>query len=277
MKKKVNSNFICAKLFVDQLANDGLKNVCISPGSRSTPLASAFAENKKIKSFVNIDERSSAFFALGIAKSTNLPVAIVTTSGTAVAELYPAIIEAFQSRVPLIICTADRPVYLRYSGANQTINQENIFTNHIRWFHQMKLPSLKRKDMIEFRRTAKSAFHFSKELNKGPVHINFQFEKPLEPSTFNSVIGTNVLSSVVREKILIKPEIHSGSAERIKKLAKKIIATKKGWIVVGPMINDKSLFRKIILLSEKTGYPIFADGISNLRSTKSKNILINYN
>ena len=277
MKKKVNTNFICAKLFVDQLVNDGLKYVCISPGSRSTPLTSAFAADKKIKTFINIDERSSAFFAVGIAKSKNLPVAIVTTSGTAVAELYPAIIEAFQSRVPLIICSTDRPAYLRNSGANQTINQDNIFKNHIRWFYQMKLPSLKRKDMLEFRKIAKSAIHISTELNKGPVHINFQFEKPLEPSTYNSVIDTNVILSVKKEKILFKPEIISRSADQLKKLAKKIAATKKGWIVAGPMIKDKSLFRKIILLSEKTGYPVFADGISNIRSIKHKNIFTNYN
>ena len=184
MKKKVNSNFICVKLFVDQLAKEGLQHVCISPGSRNTPLTAAFAANNKIKTFVNIDERSSAFFALGFAKSTNIPVAIVTTSGTAVAELYPAIIEAFQSRVPLIICTADRPYFLRKSGANQTINQQNIFRNHIRWFHEMSLSSLTRKNLIEFRKTARSALYISTELNQGPVHINFQFEKPLEPSTW---------------------------------------------------------------------------------------------
>ncbi len=277
MKKKVNSNFICAKLFVDQLAFDGLKFVCISPGSRSTPLTAAFAANKEIKTFVNIDERSSAFFVLGIGKSTNLPVAIVTTSGTAVAELYPAIVEAFQSRVPLIICTADRPDYLRYSGANQTISQKNIFKNHIRWFYEMKIPSLTRKNLLDFRKTAKAAFHISTELNKGPVHINFQFEKPLEPSSFNSVVDTNLLSFVTKEKILSEPDTTTQSPDKIKKIARKIIATEKGWIVVGPMSMDKSLIKKIISVSEKTGYPILADGASNLRPIKNANIFTNFN
>ncbi len=277
MKNKVNTNFICSKLFVDQLADDGLKYVCISPGSRSTPLTSAFASNKRIKCFVNIDERSSAFFALGLAKSIKKPVAIVTTSGTAVAELYPAIIEAFQSRVPLIICTADRPSYLRNSGANQTINQGNIFKNHIRWFHQLKLPSLKRKDMLEYRKTASTAFYISLDLNKGPVHINFQFEKPLEPSALNSLLDVEILSSVKKEKLYIDGGVISENSDRIKKLAKKVISTEKGWIVAGPIAKDITIFKKIISLSEKTGYPILADGTSNLRSIKNENILANFN
>ena len=108
-KTKVNKNFIWAKAFVNQICDLGVRFACISPGSRSTPLTLAFAEQKKIKCFVHIDERVSGFFALGLAKASGFPVAIVTTSGTATAELYPAIIEAYQQRIPLIICTADRP------------------------------------------------------------------------------------------------------------------------------------------------------------------------
>ncbi|MCK7528225.1 MAG: thiamine pyrophosphate-binding protein [Ignavibacteriales bacterium] len=128
------------KYFFDQLAECGVKYACISPGSRSTPLTYALSQNKKIKSYVIIDERTSGFFALGIAKQTNTPVVVVTTSGTAAAELYPAIIEAYQNRVPLIICTADRPAYLRNSGANQTINQDHLYNNHTRFFYDTGLP-----------------------------------------------------------------------------------------------------------------------------------------
>ena len=141
MKKiKVNRNNFWTEVFVKQLNSAGVKYACISPGSRSTPLTFSFAKNKKIKCFVNIDERSSAFFALGLAKASKTPVAVVTTSGTAAAELYPAIIEAYQQRVPLIICTADRPPELLNTGANQTINQHNLYKNHIRWFKNVGLP-----------------------------------------------------------------------------------------------------------------------------------------
>ena len=123
MKIKVNRNNLWSRIFIDQLAALGVQYACISPGSRSTPLTYTLSKNRKIKSFVNIDERSSSFFALGLAKATEIPVIIVTTSGTAVAELYPAIIEAFQQRVPLIVCTADRPSELIELGqTRQLIN-----------------------------------------------------------------------------------------------------------------------------------------------------------
>ena len=126
-KIKINRNILWTGSFVNELSSLGVKYVSLSPGSRNTPLTLAFANNKKIKSFVHIDERSSGFFALGLAKASNTPVAVVCTSGTATVELYPAIVEAYQQRVPLIICTADRPPELLNRGANQTINQNNLY------------------------------------------------------------------------------------------------------------------------------------------------------
>ncbi|MGQ9643445.1 MAG: thiamine pyrophosphate-binding protein, partial [Ignavibacterium sp.] len=159
MKIKVNRNIFWTTLLTDLFVNAGIKYACISPGSRSTPLTFAIASEKKIKSFPIVDERASAFFALGIAKSSNSPVILVTTSGTATAELYPAIIEAYQSRIPLIVCTADRPSYLRNTGANQTINQKNIFKNHIRYFTELPLPSTNKKDIqILLSKTSEAIF-----------------------------------------------------------------------------------------------------------------------
>ena len=146
MQVKVNQNYFWSNVLIDQLVECGVKYACVSPGSRSTPLTYAVSQNKKIKSYIIIDERTSGFFALGIAKQTKSPVLIITTSGTATAELYPAIIEAYQNRVPLIICTADRPAYLRNTGANQTINQDNIYKNHIRFFYDTGLPKLTTKN-----------------------------------------------------------------------------------------------------------------------------------
>ncbi|MDZ7766315.1 MAG: thiamine pyrophosphate-binding protein [Melioribacteraceae bacterium] len=173
MKKSINLNYIWSKFFVDQLALYGVKHVCISPGSRSTPLTTAFAENKKIKKFVIVDERSSAFFALGLAKQTGKPVAVITTSGTATANLYPAIIEAYQQRIPLIICTADRPEYLRETGANQTINQKDLFINHIRYFKDLAIPKLSIKSFSSLQKTIEKAYTTAIAQNRGPVQFKF--------------------------------------------------------------------------------------------------------
>ena len=114
---KINRNTYWSENFLGRLADLGVRHVCISPGSRSTPLTMAASSVKKLRCFVHIDERSSAFFALGLAKASGKPVVIITTSGTAAAELYPAIIEAYQQRVPLIVCTADRPPELHRTGS----------------------------------------------------------------------------------------------------------------------------------------------------------------
>lgn len=198
MKKYINRNYFLASLFVKQLEVPQIKNVCISPGSRNTPLTLAFAENKKFKKYIHIDERSSGFFALGLAKQTNKPVVLITTSGTAVAELYPAIIEAYQQRIPLIVCTADRPAYLKNTGANQTINQENIFRNHIRKFWNVGLPSLTKKKLFSFTKKINEIIFLATEKDKGPVHINFPFEKPLEPNSFTDTISFNLKDFIFR-------------------------------------------------------------------------------
>ena len=155
---KINRNYFWANIFFDQLAECGVKYACISPGSRSTPLTYALSQNKNIKSYVIVDERTSGFFALGMAKQTNSPVIIVTTSGTAAAELYPAVIEAHQNRIPLIICTADRPLNMRNSGANQTINQDHLYNYHTRFFYDTGLPKIDLKKIKQLKECCKKYF-----------------------------------------------------------------------------------------------------------------------
>src|SRR5699024_3807974 len=112
----------------------------ISPGSRSTPLAMMLTEHKDMKEWVLVDERSASFFALGLARATNSPVVLVCTSGTAAANYYPAVIEAYEQRIPLIVLTADRPHELRDTGASQTMNQTRLYGDFTKWFHDMALP-----------------------------------------------------------------------------------------------------------------------------------------
>ncbi len=120
--------------FVDELHAAGVENVCLCPGSRSTPLALTFARHPSIKLWMHLDERSCAYFALGMAKASGRPVAILCSSGTAAVNFAPAVVEAFHSRVPLIVLTADRPPELQGLGANQTIEQQNLYGSAVKWF-----------------------------------------------------------------------------------------------------------------------------------------------
>ncbi|MEO0562944.1 MAG: thiamine pyrophosphate-binding protein, partial [Chloroflexota bacterium] len=139
-----NRNTFYAQAFVCALARSGLDAVCIAPGSRSTPLTLAFAEREAnegdVRVHSHLDERSASFFALGMAMASDKPVAMVCTSGTAAANFHPAVIEAYMSRVPLLVLTADRPHELRHSGANQTIDQVKMYGDHVLWAVDMALP-----------------------------------------------------------------------------------------------------------------------------------------
>jgi len=273
MKKFINRNFFWATLFIEQLATLGLQNVCISPGSRNTPLSLALAKNKKFNKYIIVDERSSGFFALGIAKQTNKPVVIVTTSGTAVAELYPAIIEAYQQRIPLIVCSADRPFYLRNTGANQTINQENIFRNHIRSFVDFGLPQINKRKLNSLCKKTVEVVSISKFNNPGPIHFNFPFKKPLEPNSFTEKINCNISDFILTEEISSK----SIKANNINVL-KGIQSSDKIIILVGWANYHPKFYSELIKLSKKNNIPIFADGTSELRfhKTNCKNIIVNH-
>lgn len=277
MKKFINRNILWADLFVEQLAACGVKYACISPGSRSTPLTYAFAQNKKIKKFVIIDERSSAFFALGLAKNTNSPVAVVTTSGTATSELYPAIVEAFQQRTPLIICTGDRPPELYNCGSNQTINQINIYKNHIRKFYNAGLPSISKNKLIRIKKIATEAFDISLNKNRGPVHINFPFNKPFEPGSFTDEIEENLLKEIHSINFYKKDKKQNLQLKNFEKILQKINKAEKGIIICGPGEYEKSFYNLLNLFSAKLNFPVFADASSSARFTNNKNIITNYN
>src|SRR5271169_4396921 len=158
----------------------GVENVVICPGSRSTPVAVAFARRAgEIRPWVLYDERSAAFFALGMAKSSSSPVALVCTSGTAAANLLPAVAEARLGRVPLVAVTADRPPESRDFGGAQTIDQVRLFGSHVKWSQDMPVASgadsLKRYSRLVGAR----ASHVAASVPQGPVQVNFSFREPL--------------------------------------------------------------------------------------------------
>jgi 2-succinyl-5-enolpyruvyl-6-hydroxy-3-cyclohexene-1-carboxylate synthase len=283
MKTKINRNYFWAETFIRELASIGVKYACISPGSRNTPLTLAAAYNKNIKSYVHIDERCSAFFALGLAKASETPVVVISTSGTATAELYPAIIEAYQHRVPLIICTADRPPELLDVGANQTINQNNLYKNHIRWFFDAGLPEPIPRRLKHIKALAKRAVFESLIRSRGPVHINFPFRKPFEPDVFTDEIGDEVLelsNLVIAEKRdLYKETEKDVLAEKwFKEVASLLIKYEKGLIIAGPENYNPLFHNACQALAEILNYPVLADGASQLRFGKhsKKNIISNF-
>ena len=211
-----------------------------------------------------MDERSSAFFALGLAKFTQNPVVLISTSGTAPANFYPAVIEASLSRVPLIILSADRPAYLIGTGANQTIDQQNLYGSHVRYFTDVGLPkdnneSLQDQIYTAFQRSS----GLKLEEPPGPVHLNFPFDEPLLPENIIDIIPPpftfeNIEKPVVKFSIPILTE------------------SKRPLIIVGPM-EGNHLQQEIIQLAEKMNAPILADPISQLRfGTDSELILANY-
>ncbi|HEY8675106.1 MAG TPA: 2-succinyl-5-enolpyruvyl-6-hydroxy-3-cyclohexene-1-carboxylic-acid synthase, partial [Candidatus Dormibacteraeota bacterium] len=168
-----------AATFVDELAAQGVDFACISPGSRSAPLAIALQRHPKIRVLVHIDERSSSFFGVGLAKATGKPVVLLCTSGTAAAEFHPAVVEASHSRTPLIVLTADRPPELRDVGANQAIDQQHLYGSAVRWFFDPGAPVESASGPRQWRRLAARAYA---EAAGGPVHINLPFREPLVPT-----------------------------------------------------------------------------------------------
>ncbi len=211
-----------------------------------------------------MDERSSAFFALGLAKSTQSPVVLICTSGTAGANYFPAVIEASLGRVPLIILTADRPDYLVETGANQTINQQNLYGNHVRYFTDIELPQ---NDYESLQEKLDSAFNYSigVDLNQPPgaVHLNFPFDEPLFPENGSEIY----LPSFTFDKI---------EKSAVKFSIPILTQSKQPLIIVGPMEGNHHQ-KELIQLSEKLNAPILADPLSQLRfGITSKMVLANY-
>lgn len=265
-----------AQIFVDALVQAGLKHVCIAPGSRSTPLTLAFAQHKGIRVYSHLDERSAAFFALGIGLTRREVAAVVCTSGTAAANFYPAIVEAHMARVPLLVLTADRSPELRYSGANQTIDQVKMYADHVLWSVDMGLPESAPPSVAirHLQTTAARALAVAQQGRKGAVHLNFPYRKPLEPLW---VEGDDL--PALDENMRNVPQIYGmtpmsalPSAELLAQLSAIIEAHPNGVIVGGVSWNTEH--RYLAELAKRWGYPLLVDGVSPARYAPTQDTVI---
>ncbi|MCT9096364.1 2-succinyl-5-enolpyruvyl-6-hydroxy-3-cyclohexene-1-carboxylic-acid synthase [Haloarchaeobius sp. HME9146] len=271
-----NRNTLWAETLVDELVAGGLSAVCIAPGSRSTPLTVAFATHDDVQVFSHLDERSAAFFALGRGRRTGEPTALVCTSGTAAANFHPAVIEASQARVPLLVLTADRPPELRDSGANQTIDQEKLYGNAVRWYRDLPEPEATPRKLRRLRTDAARAIAEAAGTPMGPVHLNCPFRKPLEPVEVAGDVPDDWDEGDTRasagrpdgpyvDRLQGRPTLADSD---LATLASAVDAAETGLILAGPADSaaaDDARPEAIATLARETDFPVLADPLSGLR------------
>ena len=259
--------------FVDELARAGVKHVVISPGSRSTPMAMLMASHPEWRAWVLVDERSAAFFALGMAKARREPVALLCTSGTAAANYFPAVVEAYHARVPLIVLTADRPHELRDVGAPQAIDQIGLYGSYVKWFVEMALPE-NSPSMLQYARTvAGRAAAVALDSPSGPVHLNFPFREPFIPSLDKPKVDAAARGGE-RPYVQVKRGTRRLGQPEVARLARILRSAERGLIVCGPM-DDDCFPQAVVRLAERLQFPVLADPLSQLRSgTHDKTLVI---
>lgn len=255
--------------FVDELVRAGLRDAVICPGSRSTPLALALRAHSGLTCRVLLDERAAGYFAVGLAKASRRPVAILCTSGTAAVNLAPAVVEAFHGRVPLLVLTADRPPELRDRGAAQTIDQIRLYGAQVKWYADVPVlddtPDLRAYVRSLAGRAAAEAL----AAPCGPVHLNFALREPLIPAgplgpmpddprdrAIRLGPGAPFVDSVAGRSMLAE--------EALAPLAARLAATERGLIVAGPQ-DDPEFPAAVARLAAAAGYPILADPLSQVR------------
>lgn len=264
-----NANTALASAFTEELARGGLRRAVVSPGSRSTPLAVALWRQEEIEVKVILDERSAAFFALGAAQASGEPVALLCTSGTAAANYHPAVCEADESGLPLVVLTADRPPELRGVGAGQTIDQIKLYGSSVRWFCEVGTQEADDEGLLHLRSVACRALASARgETRPGPVHLNLPFREPLAPLPVEgAVTATDPLATEGRvgrpltavTRIDLEP-----SPFLLDEVAGHIAGAIAGVIIAGRQL-DPELREPLARLARASGFPILAEPTSQLR------------
>jgi 2-succinyl-5-enolpyruvyl-6-hydroxy-3-cyclohexene-1-carboxylate synthase len=265
-----NRNTLWGRAIASELARSGVRTVCISPGSRSTPLTVALDEHNDIQTVSALDERSAAYFALGRARRTGEVTPLVSTSGTAAANYHPAVIEASQGRVPLLLLTADRPPELRDSGANQTVDQEKLYGDAVRWYKDLPEPVAEDRTLRSLRADICRAVGTAQGTPSGPVHLNVPFKKPLEPTPVDGDVPADLSTLAASGRSEDKPFVSRTAGtpqlddQELRQLAEELTVD-RGLIVAGPADPPGLDPEAITAFSHATGFPILADPLSGLR------------
>lgn len=260
-----NLNMAWGGLLADGLYQLGVRLAVVCPGSRSAPLAIGSALHPELEAFTIVDERSAAFFALGQAKATAQPVALICTSGTAAANFLPAVVEAHYRGVPLILLTADRPPELRDCGAGQAIDQQHLYGRYVRWFHEMALPQA---DLWPYLgRTLQQAVHAACGIHPGPVHLNCPFREPLVPLEDGS-------AGNVPEALTLSLEPRATALSQGHESAPQWLASGRYLLLAGEDSGGQAL--AAIVSQTQARVPLLADVLSPWRTAGLPNVIVSY-
>jgi 2-succinyl-5-enolpyruvyl-6-hydroxy-3-cyclohexene-1-carboxylate synthase len=260
----MNRTYAPILAMVDELARCGMRHAVTSPGSRNAPLSLALAGDPRIEAVSVIDERAAGFAALGMAKATGAPVAVTCTSGSAVANLFPAVVEAHEARIPLVVLTADRPPELRDTGAGQAIDQIKIYGSFAKWFVEVGNHEPTRDSAVHLRALACRAFHTARSGRPGVVHLNFPLREPLAPvpedgfdaSVWDGRPDGGPWVQVYEAASEAASALADGMAARIPQGA-------RGAIVVGSV--SEPVAEPVARLAAACGWPVLADATSGVR------------
>jgi 2-succinyl-5-enolpyruvyl-6-hydroxy-3-cyclohexene-1-carboxylate synthase len=272
MMQARNPSHACALVLVDELARCGVTDAVLAPGSRSAALAMTLHDDPRIRLHVEIDERSAGFLAVGLARATGRPAPVVVTSGSAVANLHPAVIEADTGRVPLLLLTSDRPPELRHTGANQAIDQLGLFGRTPRWHVELGVPEDRPGSNALWRSTIARAVAEATGLSAaaGVVHLNLPFREPTVPLAddgrsapagpyLNALDGR----SDRRPWLAVDRAARHVPAEQLQAFAGRILGTQRGLIVVGSTDAPPG---PIVALARAAGWPLLAEATSGART-----------
>ncbi|MBW3657365.1 MAG: 2-succinyl-5-enolpyruvyl-6-hydroxy-3-cyclohexene-1-carboxylic-acid synthase [Actinobacteria bacterium] len=266
-----NPSHALALVVVDELARCGVTDAVLAPGSRSTALALALADDPRVRLHVQIDERSAGFVAVGLGRATGRPAAVVTTSGSATANLHPAVVEADTGHVPVLVLTTDRPPELRHTASNQTIDQLGLYGPAVRWFCEVGVPEDRPGVVAYWRSTLARAYAEATGVrtSPGPVHLNLAFREPTVPETddgrsrvdhpfrqdLSGRTGGAAWVTTTRPPAELPPD-------QLAALAERIAGTERGLVVLGDVGSDVA---PALDLAERAGWPVVAEPLSDAR------------
>jgi 2-succinyl-5-enolpyruvyl-6-hydroxy-3-cyclohexene-1-carboxylate synthase len=259
----INRTYAPLQAFVEELYRCGMRHAVTSPGSRNAPLALTLAAQEGMEAVSVLDERSAGFVAIGMAKASGRPVAVTCTSGTAAANLHPAVVEAWEARVPLIVLTADRPPELREVGAGQAIDQIKLYGSAAKWFVEVGTHDPGRETAVHHRALACRAYFTAAGGRPGPVHLNFPLREPLAPVAEELEAADWEGRDDGRPWTELREHASAPYSADVHEIASRLAAEPRGVIVCGP--TGEEIAEPAARLAAQTGWPLLAEPTSGTR------------